>query len=229
MGPAGQNANHLGEADNRCIPHRFLKRNTNASSGGCATVIGWMKSIHPTHTSRKEAQPMSEHEAAGPNIVELAEGVSVIDDVLAVGGVDTLEGRVGPLLFGETGRAHYLDMPAGSYVDEHAHDDEAFTLTVRGSYVLCANGRRMLMKPGSFFWFGAGTPTGYEVPFDEPAYILVFRGVVQQTPAEMLKSLDTAKDHFVEMQQAGVPFALRDLPEDHPARLFAHEVNPTAY
>ena len=60
--------------------------------------------------------------------MELAEGVSVIDDVLAVGGVDTLEGRVGPLLFGETGRAHYLDMPAGSYVDEHAHDDEAFTL-----------------------------------------------------------------------------------------------------
>jgi quercetin dioxygenase-like cupin family protein len=172
---------------------------------------------------------MPEHETPRPNIVELAEGVSIIDDVLAVAGVDTLEGRVGPLLFGETGRAHYLDMPAGSYVDEHAHDDEAFTLTIRGSYVLCADGERKLMKPGSFFWFGAGTPTGYEVPFDEPAYILVFRGVVEQTPAEMLESLDVAKGRFVEMQQEGVPFALSDLPADHPALLFAHEVNPEAY
>lgn len=188
-----------------------------------------MSSTHSTPISKKGAQPMSEHETSHPSIVELAQGVSVIDDILAVAGVDTLEGRVGPLLFGETGRAHYLDMPAGSYVDEHAHDDEAFTLTVRGSYVLCAGGQRRLMKPGSFFSFGAGIPTGYEVPFDEPAYILVFRGVVQQTPAEMLESLNAAKDRFVEMQQAGAPFALRDLPQDHPARLFAHEVNPAAY
>lgn len=172
---------------------------------------------------------MTDHETAGPTIVQLADGVSIIDDVLTVGGVETLEGRVGPLLFGETGRAHFLDMPAHSYVDEHAHDDEAFTLAVRGSYVLCANGKRRLMRPGSFFWFGAGVPTGYEVPFDEPAYILVFRGVVDETPAEMLESLGAAKDHFVEMQQSGVPFALSDLPEDHPARLFAHKVNPAAY
>ena len=167
--------------------------------------------------------------AAGQETVELAEGVTIIDDVLSVGGVDTLEGRVGPLLFGDTGRAHYLDMPAHSYVDEHGHDDEAFTFTVRGSYVLCANGQRRLMKPGSFFWFGAGVPTGYEVPFDEPAYILIFRGVVGQTPAEMLESLQAAKGQFEEMQQAGVPFALSDLPDGHPALQFAHEVNPDQY
>ncbi|MBV1734782.1 MAG: hypothetical protein KMY50_03230 [Candidatus Desulforudis sp.] len=32
------------------------------------------------------------------------------------------------------------------------------------------------MRPGSLFWFGAGVPTGYEVPFDEPAFILIFKG-----------------------------------------------------
>lgn len=172
---------------------------------------------------------MSERDHRGPVVVDLADGVSIIDDILRVEGVDTLEGRVGPLLFGETGRAHFLDMPAHSYVDEHAHDDEAFTYTVRGSYVLCANGERRLMEPGSFFWFGAGVPTGYEVPFDEPAYILIFRGVVGESPDEMLESLDTAKNAFETMQHDGVPFALSDLPEDHPALAFAHEVNPDFY
>ena len=172
---------------------------------------------------------MSALGSAGPEPVELADGVRIIDDVLSAPGVDTLEGLVGPLLFGETGRAHFLDMPAGSYVDEHAHDDEAFTYTVRGSYVLCAGGKRRLMRPGSLFWFSAGTPTGYEVPFDEAAYILIFRGVVGETPQEMLDSLEVAKDRFVDMQRGGVPFTLQDLRADHPARIFAHEVNPEAY
>ena len=79
----------------------------------------------------------------------MGEGVRIVEDILTAYGIDTLEGRVGPLLFGETGRTHFLDMPAGSYVDEHPHDDEAFTLTVRGSYVLCVDGVRRLMKPGS--------------------------------------------------------------------------------
>ncbi|HSG16172.1 MAG TPA: cupin domain-containing protein [Anaerolineae bacterium] len=165
----------------------------------------------------------------GPDIIEMGQGVRIIDDVLTAYGIDTLEGRVGPLLFGETGRAHFLDMPAGSYVDEHPHDDEAFTFTVRGSYVLCVDGERHLMKPGSFQWFGPGVPTGYEVPFDEPAYILVFRGVVEETPAEMLESIERMQGKFVEMQEAGEVFMLRDLPEDHPARVFAHKVNPSSF
>ena len=165
----------------------------------------------------------------GPDIIEMGQGVRIIDDVLTAYGIDTLEGRVGPLLFGETGRAHFLDMPAGSYVDEHPHDDEAFTFTVRGSYVLCVDGERHLMKPGSFQWFGPGVPAGYEVPFDEPAYILIFRGVVGESPAEMLESLEKMKDKFVEMQDAGEIFMMRDLPDGHPALQFAHEVNPEQY
>jgi quercetin dioxygenase-like cupin family protein len=172
---------------------------------------------------------MEEQIMKGPEIIEMGEGVRVIDNVLTAYGIDTLEGRVGPLLFGETGRVHYLDMPAHSFVDEHAHADEAFTFTVRGSYVLCVNGERRLMKPGSIHWFAPDVPTGYEVPFDEPAFILVFRGVVDQTPAEMLESIERFKLKFVEMQEAGEIFMMRDLPADHPALQFAHEVNPTSY
>lgn len=172
---------------------------------------------------------MDAYKAEGLEIIEMGDGVRIVEDILTAYGIDTLEGRVGPLLFGETGRTHFLDMPAGSYVDEHPHADEAFTLTVRGSYVLCVNGQRRLMRPGSIMWFGPDVPTGYEVPFDEPAYILVFRGVVEESPAEMLESIVRMKHKFVEMQAAGEVFMLRDLPEDHPARVFAHKVNPVSF
>ena len=163
-------------------------------------------------------------------IIELAEGVHIIDNVLNHFGVDTLEGRVGPLLFGDAIRTHYIDMPAHSFVDEHPHADEALTYTVRGQWVMCANGCRRLMGPGSLYWFGPDIPTGYEVPFDEPAYLLVFRGVVNETPEEMLTNVqDKLKPKLVQMQAGGEVFMLRDLPADHPALAFAHKVNPESY
>lgn len=45
----------------------------------------------------------------------------------------------------------------------------------------------------------------------------------------MFDALVEARDRFVEMQEAGEAFALRDLPTDHPVVLFAHQVNPEAY
>jgi quercetin dioxygenase-like cupin family protein len=172
---------------------------------------------------------MDKQKTEGLEIIEMGEGVRIVEDVLTAYGIDTLEGKVGPLLFGESGRTHFLDMPAGSYVDEHPHDDEAFTLTMRGSYVLCVDGVRLLMRPGSIQWFGPDVATGYEVPFDEPCYILVFRVVVGESAAEMLESIERMKHHFVEAQKSGEVFMLNDLPEDHPALIFAHEINPALY
>ncbi len=164
-------------------------------------------------------------------IVELAKEVHIIDDVLNHFGIDTLEGRVGPLIFGNRIRAHYIDMPAHSYVDEHPHDVESLTYTVRGKWVMCANGNRRLMGPGSLYWFGPDIPTGYEVPFDEPAYLLVFRARTDEgTPGEMIDFVrDRLKPKFVEMHEEGEPFLLSDLPADHPALAFAHTVNPDSY
>ncbi len=163
-------------------------------------------------------------------IVELAPGVHLIDDVRQHPGIDTLEGRIGALIFGRSIRTHYIDMPAHSFVDEHPHADEALTYTVRGRWVLCANGRRRLMGPGSLYWFGPDIPTGYEVPFDEPAYLLVFRGVVNESAAEMMDNVaQKLRPKLVQMQADGEPFRLRDLPADHPALAFAHTVNPAAY
>jgi quercetin dioxygenase-like cupin family protein len=163
-------------------------------------------------------------------IVELAKEVHIIDDVINHFGIDTLEGRVGPLLFGNEIRTHYIDMPSHSYVDEHPHDVESLTYTVRGRWVMCANGNRHLMGPGSLYWFGPNIPTGYEVPFDEPAYLLVFRSRGDSTPEEMIEfARDILKPKFVQMQAEGESFMLKDLPANHPALAFAHEVNPARY
>ena len=97
-------------------------------------------------------------------------------DAQKTAGVATLEGRIGPLILGEGSQAHFIDMQSGLFVAEHPHSTESLIYTVRGQWVLCSAGRRQLMKAGSLFRFAAGTPTGYEVPFDDPALILIFKG-----------------------------------------------------
>ena len=54
-------------------------------------------------------------------IVRLAEGIQIIDVITDQFGVDTLEGRIGPLIQGEESQAIYLDMPAGLYCEAHPH------------------------------------------------------------------------------------------------------------
>ena len=160
------------------------------------------------------------------DILRPAEGIQIIDVITDQFGVDTLEGRVGPLIQGEEGQAIYLDMPAGLYCEEHPHPHESITYTVRGRWVLCTEGKRHLMEPGSLFWFGSNITTGYEVPFDVPAYILCFGchfGPADEFVGYLENSLQTDSIH---KHDAGKPYLLSELSDDHPARIFARSVNP---
>lgn len=165
-----------------------------------------------------------------PRIVGLAPGVRVVDDVIdprLAPGVDTLEGRIGPLLFGETFQTHYIDMPAGLYVEEHPHDTGSVIYTVRGRWVLCSGGRRHLMRPGSLFRFDPRVPTGYEVPFVEPAFLLIFKEQrVSESERALLDYLEGLANRLEQRHASGTPFLLRKLPWDHPALGFARQVNP---
>ena len=154
------------------------------------------------------------------------EGIKVVEDIQAMPGVDTLEGRIGPLLNAERGRCHFIDMPAGLYLDEHPHATESLIYTVRGRWVLCSAGERRLMRPGSLFWFGDNVPTGWEIPFTEDAYILVFKTEAPE-PDQDEKFLTYLKGMAAGLEREhaeGTPFLLRELPEDHPARVFARQV-----
>jgi quercetin dioxygenase-like cupin family protein len=162
--------------------------------------------------------------AAGCNAVSW-EGIRIVEDVLdgeKCPGVETLEGRIGPLLKGEGLRAHYIEMQGGLYCEEHPHPTESLIFTVRGRWVLCSGKRRHLMNPGTLFWFGPNTPTGYEVPFDEPAFILIFKGGEDGMDDEsFIEYLQGLKDRLEMQHGRGIPFRMEELPDDHPARLSA--------
>lgn len=165
-----------------------------------------------------------------PRRVQLAPGIEIVDDITdraATASVDTLEGRIGPLLLAEGCQAHFIDMPAGMFLAEHPHSTESLIYTVRGRWVLCSQGRHHLMQPGSLFRFGANIPTGYEVPFEQDAYILIFKGARStRVEKDFIDYLQGMAARLQREHTNGTPFFLKELKPDHPARSFAREVNP---
>jgi uncharacterized cupin superfamily protein len=118
-------------------------------------------------------------------------------------------------------------MPSGMFVREHPHSSESIIYTVRGPWVLCSKDRRQLMKPGSLFRFAAGAPTGYEVPFAESAFILIFKGArLSKDEKEFIDYLKGMAERVKKEQKTGVPYLLTDLPEGHAGRAFGAKVNP---
>lgn len=155
-------------------------------------------------------------------ILRPVEGIQIIDDVTTQFGVDTLEGRVGPLMQGIGSRSQFFELPAGLYTYEHPHPTESIIYTVYGNWVLCTGGKRHVMKPRSLFWFGHNIAAGYEVPFDESAFILIFKGERGHHPDAMVDYLQNEmQPHLMKEHAAGQAFWLRELPSDHPARVFA--------
>ncbi|MGH9226913.1 MAG: hypothetical protein ACRD2W_24720 [Acidimicrobiales bacterium] len=41
------------------------------------------------------------------------DGIRIVDDIFAEPGVDTLEGRIGPLVAAARGACHFIHLPAG--------------------------------------------------------------------------------------------------------------------
>lgn len=152
------------------------------------------------------------------------EGIQVIEDVTDKEknpGIETLEGRIGPLMKADHCQAHYIEMHPGLFCEEHAHSTESIIVTLKGKWVLCSGGRRQVMKPGTLFWFAAGTPTGYEVPFDEPAFLLIFKGQRDNMTDDMfLEYLRGLNEKLKKQNSEGTPFTMGELPADHPAISF---------
>jgi quercetin dioxygenase-like cupin family protein len=153
------------------------------------------------------------------------EKVRFVEDIMTMPGVETLEGRIGPLLSGEHGACHYIEMPAGAYCDEHPHSTESLIYTVRGQWVFCHEGRRWHMKQGNLFWFQADASTGFEVPFAEPAFILIFKSQGRAADDEFIEYLKGMAHRLEEQNRNGTPFTFDELPEEHPAKAFARELS----
>jgi len=156
------------------------------------------------------------------------QGIKVVEDVTdfsVIQHVKTLEGDIGPLIFGEKGTVHFINMPAGMFLGEHPHATEALIYTVRGRWVLCNNNVRKVMEPGSLFWFQANASTGYEVPFHEDAYIMIFKSERgDNTEEEFLQYLNGLQGRLEKNHSDGTPYLMCELPESRPARIFASHI-----
>ena len=161
-------------------------------------------------------------------VIETQEGIKIVPAIEAAPGIETLEGRMGPLLNARGGGCHFIEVPPGAYMDAHAHAKESLIYTVRGEWVLCSADSRWHMRAGALFWFGDGVPTGYENPFGEPALLLIFKTDERQPgyDREMLTRLAKTRDDLEEAHHHGTAFDFRELPEDHPAKVFARSVRP---
>lgn len=206
------------------------------------TIFAWLAQVTPSMvapTNLARATPMR-HRAVGapevdpmtefaPERVQFAPGVELIEDVTdrsKTAGVETLEGRIGPLLLADQSQVTFIEMPAGLYLDEHPHGSESIIYTARGRWVLSSQGRRRVMKPGSLFRFEANVPTGYEVPFHETATILIFKGRrTTRAEKDFIEYLQGMAERLKKEQTNGTPFLLKSLPAEHPARKFAREIN----
>jgi len=157
-------------------------------------------------------------------IKELAKA-RIVDSIGDAPGVETLEGRIGPLLNGIKGAAHYIVMPPGMYCPEHTHPTESIIFTARGQWVLCSEGKRHHMREGSLFFMPPDIPTGYEVPFEEPATLFIVKFEGPNDPDMFLSYLQGLKDRLDGRHDRGEPFHLTELPSDHPAVEFGRSLN----
>lgn len=151
--------------------------------------------------------------------------IPLLDSIYDAPGVETLEGRIGPLLSGFKGAAHYITMPPNMYCSPHKHPTESIIYTPKGRWVLCSEGQRHLMNEGSLFFMPPNVETGYEVPFNEPATILIVKFEGPNVPDAFLSYLENLKQKLEKRKNAGEPFHLSDLPLTHPARVFAKKLD----
>lgn len=153
-------------------------------------------------------------------------GIKIVPTIFGQPGVETLEGRIGPLLSGVRGACHFIEMAPGQYLEEHPHALESLIYAAKGDFVLCSRGERWHIREGSLFWFGDDVPTGWEVPFAQPATILIFKTEPRDAAAEatFISYLTGMAADLEQQHMARTPFRLNELPEDHPARVFAASV-----
>ena len=162
-----------------------------------------------------------------PEKVLLGSGTEVIPNVgniERIPGLFTEEGRSGFLVSIKNFQAQYLMMSPGLYSEEHAHDYGFMIFTTGGRWVLCSEGRRCLMVPGSICSVQEGASMGMECPFKEAALLLFFLeggNAVRAKYEEYLKRVSGRKTAAGEI----LTTRIADLPASHPARVFAERVS----
>jgi hypothetical protein len=84
------------------------------------------------------------------------------------------------------------------------------------------------MRPGSLFWFDTNVPTGYEVPFNQAAVLLILKGQrLSDTTDQFVRYLRGMAASLHGREQNGCAFTFAPLAHEHPACRFGRSVNPS--
>ncbi len=100
----------------------------------------------------------------------------VVHDIRSQPGVDTVEGKYVKLIFGSSIRSQTLELPAGIEMDLHAHPRETLVYTISGRWVHKHDADSVAMEEGDLVYFPANAAIAADVPYDEPALLLVING-----------------------------------------------------
>ncbi len=164
---------------------------------------------------------MSENKKADMPHVQMLAQIPLVNSIFDVPGTETLEGRVGAIVNGNKGAAHYIEMPPNMYCGAHKHPTESIIYTAKGKWVLCSEGQRHLMEEGSLYFMPPDVETGYEVPFDKPATILIVKFEGPNDPEAFHTRIQNMKAKLEQRKSEGTPFSFSELSADHPANVFA--------
>ena len=170
---------------------------------------------------------MTEEIALAPVDLEPIGDCRVLRNIVDQPGVETVEGRLVPLLAGDEIKSHIIVMHAGQYAAAHPHPTESIIYTISGRWVFCTTEegeeKRTVINAGDLFHFPGEVPTGFETPFEEPAVILILKGGTY-TYDTMIDGMKEAKQILEDQAAEGEPFFYRELDVNHPARVYAREV-----
>jgi len=113
-------------------------------------------------------------DVAEPKVERLGNSESrVVHDIRSQPGVDTVEGKYVKLIFGEKIRSQTLELPAGIEMELHAHPRETLVYTLSGRWVHKHDAESVAMEEGDMVHFPANAAIAADVPYDEPALLLV--------------------------------------------------------
>lgn len=151
----------------------------------------------------------------------------VLRNIVDQPGIETVEGRLVPLLSGDQIKSHIIVMHPGQYASAHAHETESIIYTVSGSWVFCTTEgdeeKRTVINAGDLFRFPGGAPTGFETPFDDPAVIFIVKSG-SYTYQDQIQGMLEAKNILEEQAAGGEAFFYHELEPGHAAIAFAEKV-----
>ena len=115
-----------------------------------------------------------------------------IRNIGEVEGLETSEGIMKPLIFGENLAVIYLEIPAGLEVSPHAHPGEGVLYCLSGELEVISGGETVTLSSGTAMLVPSGTEVGIKNQKDAAVNALLISSPPSVRSVEELRNLITS-------------------------------------